>query len=86
MTPRPVNALIAIAISLLPVPSMYLLDRLNRGCGDGLCSFTSGLLILGTLLIATLVFVMRSARRNETPAPIRLVPIALWILPVSLIT
>lgn len=82
MTPRPVNALIAIAVSLLPAPSMLLLDRLNRGCGDGLCGFASGLLILGTLLITTIVFVMRSARRNETPAPLRLVPVALWLLPM----
>lgn len=74
------NAGIAIVLSLLPVPAMKLLDHLNRGCGDGLCGFFSGLLILGGLGVATLVFVVRSARRNETPEFLRLVPGALWLL------
>lgn len=80
MSPRPTNALIAIVLALLPVPAMKLLDHMNRGCGDGLCGFASGLLILGGLAVATLVFVTRSARRSETPDLLRLVPFALWAL------
>ena len=77
---RPVNALIAIVMALLPWPALKLLDHLNQGCGDGLCGFLSGLLILGGLAAMTGVFIVRSARRNETPAALRLLPIALWIL------
>lgn len=80
MSTRPTNAIIAIALALLPVPAMKLLDHMNRGCGDGLCGFASGLLILGGLAIATLVFVTRSARRNETPELLRLAPVVLWLL------
>lgn len=74
------NATVAIVLSLLPVPAMALLDHLNRGCGDGLCGFFSGLLILGGLAAVTLVFVARSARRHEAPVFLRLVPFALWAL------
>jgi len=74
------NAIIAIVASLLPLPAMKLLDHLNRGCGDGLCGFFSGILILGALCTLTLVFIIRSARRNETPAVLRWVPLALWVL------
>lgn len=83
MPSRPVNAIIAICLALLPLPSMKLLDYLNRGCGDGLCGFFSGLLILGGLMGATLVFITRSARRDEAPAVLRLVPFALWALAVG---
>lgn len=76
------NAGIAIFLSLLPVPAMRLFDHLNRGCGDGLCGFFPGLLILGGLAVATLVFVVRSARRSETPAVLRLVPFVVWGLPM----
>lgn len=75
---RPLSAMLAIGIALLPLPAMKLLDHLNRGCGDGLCGFFSGVLILGGLAIATVVFVVRSARRQEAPAILRLVPLALW--------
>lgn len=73
------NAVVAIVLALLPVPAMTLLDRLNRGCGDGLCGFFPGLLILAGLATATVVFVVRSARRHETPAWLRWVPLALWL-------
>ena len=76
----PVNALAAIGFALLPLPALKLLDHLNRGCGDGLCGFLPGLLILGGLAAATLVFIVRSARRGEKPAPLRLLPLALWPL------
>ena len=74
------NVGIAIFLSLLPVPAMRLLDHLNRGCGDGLCGFFPGLLILGGVAVTTLVFVVRSARRSETPAISRLVRFVLWVL------
>lgn len=74
------NAVVAILLSLLPLPAMKLLDHLNRGCGDGLCGFFSGLLILGGLAAVTLVFLARSARRHEAPVYLRLVPFALWAL------
>lgn len=80
MPPRAVNAFIAIALALLPLPALRVLDHLNRGCGDGLCGFASGLLVLGSLAAATLVFVIRSARRGEAPSYLRLVPPALWLL------
>lgn len=80
MPTQPVNAIVAIVLALLPLPAMKLLDHMNRGCGDGLCGFFSGLLILGTLAAATLVFMNRSARRKEAPVILRVVPLALWTL------
>lgn len=80
MSTRPINALLAIGSALLPVPAMKLLDHLNRGCGDGLCGFIPGLLIFCVLGAATLIFISRSARRGETPAALRFVPLALWAL------
>lgn len=80
MQSRPVNAVVAIVLAMLPLPAMKLLDHMNQGCGDGLCGFIPGLLILGGLAIATLVFLVRSGRRGETPALLRLVPFVLWPL------
>lgn len=77
---RPVNAIIANVVSLLPLPALKLLDHLNRGCGDGLCGTFSGLLILLGLAIVAIVFLVRSARRSETPAVLRVVPFVLWPL------
>lgn len=75
---RPINAVLAIGVAALPWPALAALDHFNRDCGDGMCSFFSGLLILGALATATLVFLRRSARRGETPAWLRWVPAALW--------
>jgi hypothetical protein len=80
MASRPINALIASAVAVLPLPAMMLLDRLNRGCGDGLCGFIPGLLLLGGLAVATLIFLIRSVRREETPVVMRLLPLGLWTL------
>ena len=77
---RSTNAALAIGFAALPLPALTLLDYLNRGCGDGMCSFLSGLLILGALAVATLVFLRRSARRGETPAWLRWLPVALWAM------
>ena len=77
---RPVNAIVANIVSLLPLPALKLLDVANSGCGDGLCSVFSGLLLLLGLAIATIVFLVRSARRNETPAVLRAGPFLLWPL------
>ena len=82
MHARPLNAMVAIGLSLLPLPVLRLLDLLNSSCGDGLCGTLSGLLILGTLAAATLVLLIRSARRNETPALLRWVPSVLWIVAI----
>lgn len=82
----PVNAMISIAIALMPLPAMKVLDHLNRGCGDGLCGFFSGLLILGGLAVATVIFVVRSARRNEPPPVLRLVPLVLWLASMYALT
>jgi hypothetical protein len=79
MKAMPSNALVAIAIALMPLPAMKLLNHLNQGCGDGLCGFFSGLLILGGLAAATVVFVVRSARRNEQVPALRLAPLVLWL-------
>lgn len=83
MPQRPINAILAIGLALLPWPALNLLDHLNRGCGDGLCGFFPGILILGGLAVGTLVFVVRSAWRSETPAWLRLVPFVLWLLLVG---
>lgn len=80
MLSKSFNARIAIVLSLLVVPAMKLLDHLNRGCGDGLCGFFSGLFIIGGLAVATLIFVARSSRRNEAPPFMRLLPFAFWVL------
>lgn len=77
---RPINAIVANVVSLLPLPAMKLLDHFNRGCGDGLCGTFSGLLILLGLAIVAIVFLVRSARRNETPALLRVGPFVLWPL------
>jgi len=82
MRTRPVNAMIAIAVAILPTPTLRLLDHFDSSCGDGLCSLFPALVFLGGLVAATLVFVGRSARRNEKPAILRLVPFALWALAV----
>ncbi len=79
----PINAMLAIGSALLPLPALKLLDQFNRGCGDGLCGFVPGLLIIGGLAAATIVFFLRSARRNETPAALRLLPLALWMLALA---
>jgi hypothetical protein len=80
---RPINAILAIGVALLPFPALKLLDHLNRGCGDGLCGFLSGLLILGSLAAATLVFSVRSARREEAPIVLRLLPAVLWVMALA---
>lgn len=82
MSTRPVNAMVAIVLALLPLPALKLLAQLNRGCGDGLCGFFSGILILGCLAVATVVFVARSARRSEAPAIFRWVPLLLWAMTI----
>ena len=74
------NALIAIVVSLLVLPALKLLDHMNRGCGDGLCGFFSGILVMGALGVATLIFIRRSARRDEAPGFLRWMPVALWLL------
>jgi hypothetical protein len=72
------NAILAIAVSLLPLPALKLLDYFNRGCGDGLCGFFSGLLVLGALATATMMFLVASSRRKEAPAILRFIPVLLW--------
>lgn len=86
MLSRSRNALAAIAVALMPFPGMQLLDYLNRGCGDGLCGFFSGSLLLGGLAVATLYLVTRSARHGEKPAMLRLIPFALWLLAMAPLT
>ncbi len=81
-----VNAIVAIVLALLPIPAMKALDYANRGCGDGLCGFFSGILVLGALAAATLVFMGRSARRDEQPSVLRMVPVVLWVLAVGAMT
>ena len=46
-----------------------------------------GLLILGGLALATVIFSIKSARHDETPALLRLVPVALWglLLPMLML-
>jgi len=78
MTVRPVSACIAIGLALLPMPTLKLLEYTYPNCGDGLCLFWPALLILGSLIIATLTFVIRSAWRKEPLAGLRLVPLVLW--------
>ncbi len=79
MQKLPLNAILAIVASLTPWPAMKTLDYFNRGCGDGLCSMFSGMLILGALAVATIVFMVRSARRSETPGVLRILPPLLWV-------
>lgn len=86
MRSTPCNALVAIAFALLPLPAMKVLDYWNKGCGDGLCGFFSGLLILGGLAAATVIFIVRSARHNEPPPVIRLVPLVLWLASMYALT
>ena len=80
---RFINATLAFAVSLLPFPALKLLDYLNRGCGDGLCGFLSGLLILGGLAVVTVAFAIRSARREDAPPLLRVAPLALWTIALA---
>lgn len=80
MLQRSPNAILATGVSLLPLPALKLLDALSSGCGDGLCGFLPGLIILGTLAAATLALLLRSARQKETPIALRVVPLILWVL------
>ena len=80
MRSQSINALIAILLAILMLPTLMLLDYLNRGCGDGLCGTFSGLLVISVMVIATLVFIRRSARRNESPAFLRLIPFVVWLM------
>lgn len=83
MPTTPVNAIISIGLSLLPLPAMKVLDQFNGGCGDGMCGFFSGLLILGALAVASAAFLVRSIRRAETPTALRLAPPVLWALALA---
>ena len=83
MPKLPVNLVVACALALAPLPAMAMLDQAGRGCGDGLCGFIPGLLIFGGLLAGTLAFDVRSARRAETPAFARWLPLPLWILALA---
>jgi hypothetical protein len=84
MQTRPVNAILAIAAAALPLPLLWMVDRMSGPCGDGLCGFFSGVLVIGALVVATMVFLVRSSRRNERPGLLRVIPIVFWlaILPV----
>ena len=73
-------AITAIVLALMPLPSLWAIDYANSDCGDGLCGTFSGMLVLVLLALSTLFFMVRSARRNESPAILRLVPVALWLL------
>ncbi|MGE3247833.1 MAG: hypothetical protein AB7F96_07050 [Beijerinckiaceae bacterium] len=76
----PINMALAIVFSLLPFPSLKLLDYANRGCGDGMCGFFSGLLVIGGLLLGTIIFTVRGQRRAEKPESLLLAPLLLWPL------
>ena len=45
-----------------------------------MCGLFSGILIVAALAVAAVVFVVRSARRHETPGWLRFIPLALWLL------
>lgn len=77
---RPINAIAAIVVALLPIPVLRLVDHFNRGCGDGLCGFFSGILLLAGLVVTLLVLLRRSATRDEQPWYLRLVPLPLLLL------
>ena len=80
MASRPINALIAIASSLLPIPVLVLTDRLNQVCGDSMFGLFAGFRRGASRAVATVVGVVRSARRHETPGWLRFIPLALWLL------
>lgn len=74
MSKLPLNALIAIGVSLLPMPALLLVDRMNSGCGDGLCTFVPGIAVLVTIAVLALAFMLRSARVGEKPAVLLILP------------
>ena len=52
--------------------------------GTGMQTRTAaGLLILGSLAVATLVFSIRSARREDAPIVLRLLPLVLWVMALA---
>jgi hypothetical protein len=80
MSSRPTYALIAIALSVAVWPAMMIVDYATRPCGDGLCGFFPGLIVLAGLVGGTLFATFKSARRNEEPALLRTVPLLIWAL------
>jgi hypothetical protein len=78
----PTNLLLACGTAALPWPALKLLEQSSQGCGDGLCGFLPGLAILAVLAVMTGVFLVRSGRRNESPAALRLIPLLLWLGPL----
>jgi hypothetical protein len=83
MSRLPLNLVVACVLALAPLPALTLLGRLGGTCGDGLCDFIPGLLILGSLAVATIVFVVRSARCREQPAVARFLPLLLWLFALA---
>jgi hypothetical protein len=74
----PLNAALAVLSALLVYPGLRLLDR-AQNCGDGLCGFIPGLLLMGVLLAATIIFTRRGLKRGETPGWLFLAPPAIWL-------
>lgn len=79
MSKLPVNALVATGISLLPVPALLILDRMNTGCGDGLCGFIPSTIILVIVALMTVLFMLRSARAGEKPAVVLILPAVILV-------
>jgi hypothetical protein len=75
----PLNAILAILAALLVYPGLRLLDR-AQGCGDGLCGFIPGLMLILALLAGTIIFTRRGLKRSEQPQWLFLAPPALWLM------
>lgn len=78
--PLPRNAIVAIACALLVYPGLMFVERASQPCGDGLCSFWPGAMVVVGLFVATFVFVLRSMSRGETPRWLLIVPWLIWAL------
>lgn len=64
---RPACFAAAIVAALLVAPLLYLYDRTAPACGDGLCGFGAGILILGGCLLASVILIVAGWVRGERP-------------------
>jgi hypothetical protein len=91
MEPQPANATpISLGIAVLAAASLMpvtmLMDAMRTPGGDGYSGFGNTLLFLLVALVITVTGVVIGLRRKERFPWLALVALALWVLPVVMMT
>ncbi len=76
---RPLLLWLSVAATVLIFPLLWLLERMSGYCGDGLCTFTYGVLTIAGCLLPALVLAVSGWIRGERP---RWIPL-LALLPLA---